>query len=387
MGIFNVFKKKEQPKPAAGQVGIVDSSSSGSTGATLSPSIIADMQKDETIAAGLRFISSSVVSKIERYSNSDTDVGRFVSDVIENLENSPASLFKKMLEDMLSYGWAAAEIVWQSSEGKLWIEKIVPYAPGQMSFYPESAPEYIKLTTSKGEFHIPLSKMFILRNGEGLYGESMLKTCYRAWDFKRKLFKIWATGLDKYALPLIHGKTENVQMLDNNGNPVSSVEVLNNLLSDFYSKTAISTDKNTELTLLEANSKNLSDQFRAAIEYANTLIYRNLGLPQLLLTNEYGGAYALGKVHIDMVQSFTQSMAESLIDSFVDQVIAKLIDFNFATVDSYGEFAVVREQTMEERKNLAAFVETIGRAGILDNISDADRRWARALLGMPEEEE
>ena len=175
-------------------------------------------------------------------------------------------------------------------------------------------------------------------------------------------------------------------MVDANGNPTTSVEALNEILSNFYSKTAVSTDKNTEIALLEANSKDLSDQFRAAIEYANTLIYRNLGLPQLLLTNEYGGAYALGKVHIDMVQSSTQSMAEVISDSFLDHVIAKLIDYNFPSVESYGELVIIREQTLEERKALAVFIETIGRAGILDNLSDADRRWARALLGMPEEE-
>jgi len=386
MGIFNIFSKKSEPKPVMGQVGIVDTSSSGSTGQSLNSQTIADMKRDETIAAGLRFISSSTISKIGSYSNPDSNVAQFVSGVIENLEISLPTFLKKMLEDMLAYGWAGAEIVWQSSEGKLWIEKVVSYAPSQMSFYPEEAPEYVKLTTSKGEFQIPMSKMFVLRNGEGLYGESILNTCYRAWDFKRKLFKIWAIGLDKYALPIIHGKTENISMVDANGNPTTSVEVLNEILSNFYSKTAVSTDKNTEIALLEANSKNLSDQFRAAIEYANTLIYRNLGLPQLLLTNEYGGAYALGKVHIDMVQSSTQSMAEVISDSFLDNVVAKLIDYNFPSVESYGELAIIREQTLEERKALAVFVETIGRAGIMDNLSDADRRWARALLSMPEEE-
>jgi hypothetical protein len=79
-------------------------------------------------------------------------------------------------------------------------------------------------------------------------------------------------------------------------------------------------------------------------------------------------------------------MAEVISDSFLDHVIAKLIDYNFPSVESYGELVIIREQTLEERKALAVFIETIGRAGILDNLSDADRRWARALLGMPEEE-
>ena len=180
MGIFNIFSKKSEPKPVMGQVGIVGTSSSGSTGQSLNSQTIADMKRDETIAAGLRFISSSTISKIGSYSNPDSNVAQFVSGVIENLEISLPTFLKKMLEDMLAYGWAGAEIVWQSSEGKLWIEKVVPYAPSQMSFYPEEVPEFVKLTTSKGEFQIPLSKMFILRNGEGLYGESILNTCYRA---------------------------------------------------------------------------------------------------------------------------------------------------------------------------------------------------------------
>jgi hypothetical protein len=67
--------------------------------------------------------------------------------------------------------------------------------------------------------------------------------------------------------------------------------------------------------------------------------------------------------------------------------VAKLIDYNFPNPDDYGEFAIIHEQSLDDKKLQAEYLEILSRAGLLDNLSDADRRWARTALGMPPEEE
>ncbi|SHE47807.1 Protein of unknown function [Marinitoga hydrogenitolerans DSM 16785] len=335
---------------------------------------IKNMLRDETISSALNFLTKNIINFIGEYVHEDEEKNAFVNTNFENLDISLEVISERILTDAIAYGFSVSELVWELKNNKLYLKKIIPLDPSTISFYLSDG-EIIKIIqkTSNKNIEIPVEKCFIFRlNQRELYGKTELEKIYRAWKFKSIMFKFWAIAMERYAMPIAHGKT------------LGDTEELLNALKSIWSQGVIATDPETEIELLEPKST-IADSFEKSIEYTNMLIYRGLLLPQLLAGTQNVGSYSLGKVHMDLFLSSVRKMAKYYSENLIDSVVAKMIEYNFADVKSYGRFLEAEQPSNDERTKLAQVVNTLINTGIVDPIEDND--WIRDLFKFPKNAE
>lgn len=342
---------------------------------TLSTDDIRAMLRDETVAAGLSLLVSNVVGKIGEYVHPDNTIAEFVKKNLESLETGFSQVLKRLVKDYYVFGHACAEIVWDEQDGKLVLKRLVPLEPELIRFKVSANQITHVIYGGLGqEVEIPIWKVFlIVRNKKNNgFGESILKTVYRLYKFKEILFKFWALAMERFAAPIIVGKTigDTSQMLE--------------ALKTLWQNGAIAIDGQDDVQLLSPGEQ-VANNFMSALEYANTLILRALLVPQLLIKTEQIGTYALAKVHLDVFDRYVTEEAFVLSDAFVDQVIARTLEFNFGTLDNYGRFAQLQQADAETQKILSDVFATLIEAGVLDPA--VDNAWMRSWLKMPKVDE
>lgn len=328
-----------------------------------------EMLKDETIYSGLNFFAMSVGNAIGEYTHDDPEIQRFVKENFENLDRSFELVISDMVMKMKTYGFCVAELVWEPKGDRLYLKRIVPIDPIRTTFN-LSHGDIVNVVqyASKGRVEIPLEKAFVLRNGPDIYGQSALEPVYRAWKMKKVLFKFWAIAMERYAVPALYGKT------------AGNIETVGQQLSSLWSQGVIVVSPDTEIQLLEPKSS-VAETFGKTIEQLDILIYRGLLLPRLLGGPTTVGSYALGKVHMDLFLSSVRREARLVGEEILDQVVAKIIDYNFADVDSYGRFLESSEISIEDKQKLATTLATLTQAGIIDPVSDEE--WIRNMFNFP----
>lgn len=348
------------------------------------------MAQDETISAALDYMTNYVIASIGEYVNENEKIQDYVNNTFENTEKSFRTYLKEIIRNAMIYGWSANEIVWAVNGQNVRIKKFVTFDTSELSiFYGKDKPEYLIQDSYRGRIKIPFEKIFKYSTGPGIFGKSYLVKIYRLWQMKTALLKWWAAGMERFALPLIWGRTKNVVVTKENGEKERAVKLLNERLSGIHSKTAIATDDQTTLSYLSSGigGSHFSNVFRDAIEYLNILIFRNFGLPNLLLSSQTrsAGAYALGNVHFRMFSNSVKGIASDLTREFVDEVVYKLITYNFGEVDSYGYFHIGDEPNPEQMEQFANAFANLTNTGIIDPLKDGE--WIRDYLKLPRVEE
>jgi phage gp29-like protein len=328
---------------------------------------ISHMEHDETIFSGLTFLAMNMVNMIGDYKNDNKDLQTFINENFETLDVSFRISLYKMVYNMLLYGYSVAEIIWQVINDKVYLKNILPLDPKYITFNLNSgkivsAYQY----TNSGKVEIPADKLFILRNSSEIYGTSSLEPIYRVWKAKNVIFKFWAIAMERYAIPVIYAKT------------IGDTETLVDKLKQLWSAGVIATD--ADLQLLEPQGS-IASTFVESIQYLDELIYRGLLLPKMLLGSVSTGSYALGKIHLDLFMSVIKSKATLVADEFVDQVISKIIEYNYGSMEYYGEFEYKTELSASDRQLLSATISTLISAGIIDPITD--KQWVRDMLNFP----
>mgnify|MGYP000100092199 CR=1 FL=1 len=333
---------------------------------------IKEMLKDETVHAALRFHVLNILSYLGEYAHEDEKIEELVKENFENLDVS----FQTVLEDLLftakAYGFAVGELVWEVRNSRWMLAKIVPIPPETVSFkFKKGKISSVKQSVLGKEIELPPEKVFVLKVGSGPFGQSVLRHVYRPWKFKTVLFKFWAIAMERFAAPVLVGKTSDP----------GGVEALKEALEELWSNGVIAATQDIDVSILDPGRGNFSDSFQDAIEYANVLIYRALLLPQLLASTRKVGSYALGEVHLKLFMATLKSEARRLANEVIDQIITRIVEYNVGTVENYGEFLEQEMPTTEERAKLAQTIMYLVQAGVIDPVQDNE--WIRELLRFP----
>lgn len=335
---------------------------------------IEEMLKDETVQAALKFHVLNILNYLGSYSHDDEVIENLVNRAFENLDTTLELAMEKLLFYEKAYGFAVGELVWEVVGNELLLKKIVPLPPSTLQFKMENGEIVGVVQMVPGKtVEMPMEKVIVLREGQKPYGESLFQYLYRPWKFKSVLFKFWAIAMERYASPVLVGKTADPAALD------SLLEELQSL----WSNGIIALTADEEVTTLEAKNS-VAEPFEQAIEYANMLIYRGLLLPQLLASTRNVGSYALGEVHLKLFMSSLRREARKLSSELIDQVVARIIEYNVGVVEDYGRFLEQEEPSTDERAKLAQALTYLVQAGFLDPVRDSE--WVRELLRFPNPE-
>ncbi len=340
--------------------------------------------EDETIGTGLEYLTGRVASRIGAYSHEDAKIKDLVDRCIESIRGTIVDIRRALLRDSFAFGFGVGEFTIKSENGLWLLSSVQVYDPTSIQFKMTRFQDNSfgvgsvvqKTNSAGGDVEIPAGKCLIKTYGDSTtpYGKSLLRRCYRWWSFKKAIPKLWAVALERFGMPLLHGKasTKDVQ------------KGLSEALANANSRSYIVTDKDSMVEAISAPTGSVSTGYSEAEELCDKMIYRALFLPSLLSGGENGGSYSLGKVHLELFNATAAALAEDYIDVEIEQLWRPLIEWNFGPQEDYGEFVINDSTPSDEKKVISEMLLNLANAGVID--PEGDNAWIREILGLPEME-
>lgn len=176
------------------------------------------------------------------------------------------------------------------------------------------------------------------------YGEALFSRLYWPWFFRTNGWKFWAKALERTATPFLKGTAPIGNVLNEQGEAVSSTTALDAALQRAVQSATISLQEGWNVEFLSApQTGNSFEQFDAAcIKRMQRLI-----LGQTLTSDTGqggGGSYALGQVHNEVRMDRRNADIR-----LVTQTMQQLVDYLWAVNSFTG---AVPEFVMEDGKGL-----------------------------------
>ena len=338
------------------------------------------ISNDETIGTGIEYLTSRIVSRIGAYTHENQKIKEIVDRSIESIKGTMTDVRRSILRDSFAYGYGVGEFTVKSENGKWILSSIQILDPTNIKFKMEKFKDNsygvgaVIQGSGMEEVEIPSGKCIIKTYGDSTtpYGKSLLRRCYRWWSLKNAIPKLWAVGLERFGMPILHGKASDKK----------SMKELNEALENLYSRSYITTDKESEIHSIFSPNSSISSGYKLAEELCDKMIYKAIFLPSLLGAGEEGGSYSLGQVHFELFNSTAAALAEDYIDTEIEQLWRPLIEWNFGEQEDYGDFLVTDTMSSAEKLTLSDVMFKLAQFGIID--PEGDRKWIRELLKLPD---
>ena len=341
------------------------------------------ISNDETIGTGLEYLTGRIVSRIGTYSHEKEKIKEFVDRCIESIRGTITDVRRSVLYDSFAYGFGVGEFTLKSENGQWILSSVQILDPTTVQFKMKKFEDNsfgigtVVQKSGSEEIEIPAEKCIIKTYGDNTtpYGKSLLRRCYRWWSLKSAIPKLWAIGLERFGMPILHGKAS-----DN-----KTKKELSEALENLNSKSYITTDKDSEIASIFSPSSSISQGYKLAEELCDKMIYKAIFLPSLLGAGEDGGSYSLGQVHFELFNATATALAEDYIDMELEQLWRPLIEWNFGKQENYGDFMINDTMSSDEKLTLSSIMLNLANVGVID--PESDRAWIREMLGLPDIEE
>lgn len=247
-----------------------------------------------------------------------------VADFIE-LAFKAANFDKLCLQLMQAVvtGYKPVEVMWEVSEGDVWVKEFRGRRPSRFVFDLENQPRLLTQSNMIEGEEIPDRKFLIWSCGGfdfGPYGLGLGHQLYWPVWFKKNGIKFWWVFCEKFGAPTPVGKYPAGQE--------GQKGVLMQAISAIQQETGITIPEGMVIELLEA--KRTGDgSYEKACEYMDKAIAKIL-LGQTL-TSEPGdsGSYSLGQVHDLVRRDILKADADLMCECINNTVLKWLVDFNF----------------------------------------------------------
>ncbi|MBQ7593243.1 MAG: DUF935 family protein [Synergistaceae bacterium] len=341
------------------------------------------LSNDETIGTGIEYLTGRIVSRIGAYSHEDEKIKELVDASIENIRGTLTEVRRSILRDSFAYGFGVGEFTIESVKNQWLLSSVQILDPSSVQFKMEQFDDSsygigaVIQKSGMTEVEIPAGKCIIKTYGSSStpYGKSLLRRCYRWWSLKNALPKLWAVCLERFGMPILHGKASSN----------STRKELNEALSNLNSRSYITTDDKSEIQAISTPSGAISSNYHQAEELCDKMMYRAMFLPSLLGSGENGGSYSLGQVHFELFNATAAALAEDYIDAELEQLWRPLIEWNFGEQENYGNFVINDTTPISEKVSLSSMFMNLAQVGMLD--IESDRNLVREMLGLPELDE
>lgn len=390
-------------KPKVGQIGVgVLSTMTLFDGAVLNPELtsISEYERmlttDETVSAGIKYITTAVLSRIGEYHHDNPKIKDFVQ---ENLWDVMDGNFLGSCEELLSALWAGfstGELVMKQHGGKFWLDRLAVYHPRSLQFridkHGQLTEDGVVQNTPLGVFTIPTHQSVILTHNKrfgNVFGSSILKPARKNWLLKDPILKMWALALDRFGTPLTVFYVPGGRVVDQvTGEEKDALAAATETVANIQSGTSLVFQAGTDQSG-KADAKVLSaggtgtDAFYSAVTYLNKMILRSMMTPSLVFDEgAKSGSNALGQGHIETFDRVIEGIYSELTESILDQIVGRLIWWNFGERDK-GSF-LPQSPSIDERKLTAEMFTEMVNTGAMSPAREEDFKFMRSNLGLPE---
>jgi phage gp29-like protein len=277
-------------------------------------------------------------------SSEDQKIAKFVTDVFLSCNYD---LGRQALLTGVITGFKPAEIMWDNSEGDIWIKEIRGRSPRRFCFDLKSN---LRLLTWKNMIEgeeLPDRKFVIFRNGANNaspYGDGLGRPLYWCQWFARNGVKFWAVFLEKFGQPTPWGKYPS-------GTEKSQQDKLLDALEAMQTESCIITPDNMVVDLLEATRTSSIDSYAKWAEYwdsAITIVILGQTATTIGTPGKLGGEEARSEVR----KEYTKADADLLCECQNNSLIPWLVDYNFPGVKKYPK-VWIRTKKEQDLKPLA----------------------------------
>jgi SPP1 gp7 family putative phage head morphogenesis protein len=350
------------------------------------------MMRDDQVKPCMQFKQDAVISRRWHFDvDEENPKHQEMADVFTHIIKSTKGSFNDNLKGILSgmkYGFSITEKVYQDLEieGKTYwglkALKLRPFQTFDGGFEVDDHGNILKISQIIGTdtIEIPLEKIIHFVHQPDIdehFGESDLRSAYRAWWSKDIAIKHWNIYLERLAGGFIIAKTTQGTL-----SPTQKTN-LEQVLGNITSRTGIRLPSNVDMEVI---SPQRAESFEKALIAYDKAIAKSLLVPNLLGLSEQGqtGSYSQSQTQLDAFFWVLDQIAKRLEELLNEQLFRELAWWNFAT-DDFPQFKF--EPISDDKKiDIAKAWTELIKGGSVTH-TDADEAWIRNLMGAPEKPE
>ena len=336
-----------------------------------------DLLRDDQVGSNLNTRKLSVVGREwDVQPASDRRQDRQIADLVK--EVLLACNYDDACRTLLSgivMGFKPAEVMWEYSEGQVWIREIIGRASRRFTFGLDRKLRLLTVSNWVEGEEVPERKFLIYVNPSdngSPFGEGLGRLLYWPVWFKKNAIKFWMIFADKFGSPTVLGKYPP-------GTPKEQQDALLSAIDTIQQESAIKIPNTLEIGFLEATrSGNVSS-------YENLCKFMNAAISKVLLgqtlTTEVGsvGSLAASQTHEEVREDYIKADADSLSATLNRQLVRWIVDYNFPGVTRYPK-VWIRTDPEKDLKSLAERDKTI----IVDMGVPVAARYIYDTYGIPQ---
>lgn len=350
-----------------------------------------EMRHDAVVRSSLRIAKTPILSArwfMEPASNDAADVER-ANFVWNNLNHYMSMSWPQFLIEtlyMVDYGVYVFEKVFDykevDGEQRVIWKKFAPRHPYEIQEFiydNEGGPETIVVTTDDGPKDLPIAKALVFtydKEAGDLWGLSVLRSAYKHWFFKEKLYQIDAIQKER------HGIGIPIIKLPPNFTPPDRTRaegIGRNLRTN--EKAHVVLPPGWDVMFLKLEGQRV-DALESAQHHSDKL-YENVMANFMLVTGSSAGSYADIQEHIfNRAVRFT---AEIICDVLNKYAIQQLINFNWPEEELENGYPKLRVRRLGDERDwrvLSFAARNLVGAGVI-RPDDELEAWFRDELDMP----
>lgn len=213
------------------------------------------------------------------------------------------------------------------------------------------------------------------------YGNSDLRSAYRAWWGKDNFIKFWMIYGQRAASPVAKGTYDKTIL-----KPLQ--EEIKKILNSIQSATNIMIPEGVDVDWLESSGNNQLF-YQRSIEWLDQAILKALLMPNLIGMGSQGGTtgtFAQSKVQFDTFMLVIERIRRQIEETIMfEQLIKPLIDWNWENVEKYPKFNFLPIKEDDKFEIAKIWISAVKDQVVGIDLDDENQ--LRQLLGFPEKKE
>ena len=262
--------------------------------------------------------------------DSSAEAGK-VAEFVKEVLRRELDLYRD-LEELLSaleWGYAVSEVVWREEGGRWVPESLLGHDRRRFAFAPDGT--LVWKDSDRGEVRLDrFPYKFIVHRQEATpenpYGRGVLVRCYWPWRLKQMGLQHWITLLEKFGVPSLAALLEAGEGWLEKDLEELADRVSEELLKVQSAGSAVLAGTK-ELKTLEA--KGGGGDFKLLVDLCNAEISKAILGETLTVEVGERGAYAHGRVHLEVLEGLVRRDAEALSNTLNRTLIRWIVELNF----------------------------------------------------------
>ncbi|HDT6579208.1 phage portal protein family protein [Bacillus thuringiensis] len=331
------------------------------------------MLTDGQVKAGSEMIKLSSTAKGFTVTGDDEETRNYAEFILENFESIQGNMedYIREILSAIDYGYSCTEKVFEYQNGQIRLKKLKTLDPHRISVKTNGFGDiqYIKQTIGTKEIKIPANKVCWYTYDKkfgNLYGNSMLRTAYKHWLIKDKLYRFANIAYERYGTPLLVGTVQDA----------GDVDKMESLLRRINGMTGLAISGGDSIKAVQGSNAD----FIGYIEHHDRKIMESMLVPPPLLGLSRGqsSSFAHSGIQFDIFMIRLESLQRDLKSLIEEEIIRPLIDLNFPNVKRYPSFQFKPLADKDTEKMARVFQMMIDKEVIAPS-----EDWIREELGMP----